>query len=105
MQSQDVPVIRISHLLAKLTQVGQLKACADWLQDRAYLPTEGTHYKVVEVEASIGGWILEWYGMCKAGDSHAGGQSAAGLRDCDDGDATTFVLIVTSSMKRDTTMS
>lgn len=62
-QATDVPVVRTRHLLAKLRRDKNLSACCDWLEAREYLPVEGTHYKVVDIEASIADYTLEWYGI------------------------------------------
>jgi hypothetical protein len=62
-QSPDVPVINTAHLSAKLRQDPSLAACCRWLENRGYLPTEGVHYQAVGVEARIGKWTLEWYGI------------------------------------------
>lgn len=62
-QSSDVPVIKTSHLVAKLRQNPTLATCCDWLENRDYLPEEGVHYQEVELEVMAGGWTLEWYGI------------------------------------------
>ena len=62
-QSSDVPVINVQHLMARLRRNQRLATCCLWLQDRAYLPIEGIHYKEVSVENSIGNWTLEWSGF------------------------------------------
>jgi hypothetical protein len=62
-QTPEVPVVRTRHLLMKLAQVPRLAACCAWLEAGDYLPSEGIHYEVVEVEATVGRWTLEWYGI------------------------------------------
>ncbi|MFH1560232.1 MAG: hypothetical protein ABID84_02315 [Chloroflexota bacterium] len=62
-QSNDVPVIKTSHLIAKLRQNPVLATCCDWLESRDYLPKEGVHYQKVEMEVMAGGWTLEWFGI------------------------------------------
>jgi hypothetical protein len=62
-QSSDVPVVKTNHLIAKLRQTPMLATCCRWLENRDYLPTEGVHFQVLDVEASVGRWTLEWYGI------------------------------------------
>jgi hypothetical protein len=62
-QAPDVPVVRIRHLLLKLAMERSLVACCAWLEAGHYLPTEGIHYEVIDVKASVGKWTLEWYGI------------------------------------------
>jgi hypothetical protein len=62
-QSSDVPVVKTNHLIAKLRQDPKLATCCRWLENRHYLPTEGVHYQVFDLEASVGKWTLQWYGI------------------------------------------
>jgi hypothetical protein len=50
-------------VIAKLRQNPMLATCCRWLENREYLPTEGVHYQVFDLEASVGRWTLEWYGI------------------------------------------
>ena len=62
-QSPDVPVIRASHLIAKLKATDTLLSTMDWLKDREYLPKEGEHFIVSRPKRRIGNWYLKWYGI------------------------------------------
>ena len=62
-QSPDVPVIRASHLIAKLKATDTLLSTMDWLKDREYLPKEGEHFKVHRPVTTIGNWNLKWFGI------------------------------------------
>jgi hypothetical protein len=62
-QRPEVPVARSPHLVRKLKLVSSLAAVCEWLTERRYLPTEGVHYRVVEVKAEIDGWIVPWFGI------------------------------------------
>ncbi|MDA1129484.1 MAG: hypothetical protein O2913_12415 [Chloroflexi bacterium] len=62
-QAEDVPIIKINHLLAKLRQNLGLADCCLWLESQAYLPVEGIHYREIEIEVEIAGWTLEWYAI------------------------------------------
>lgn len=68
-QSDDVPIIKIDHLLARLEQNLGLVDCCLWLEHRHYLPVEGIHYREVEIEVEIAGWTLEWYAITDLVDS------------------------------------
>lgn len=57
-QSPDVPVVNTRHLVTKLTRNPDLIECCRWLENRAYLPIEGVHYKSMETDATIGKWTL-----------------------------------------------
>jgi hypothetical protein len=61
-QVPDVPVVNIRHLLARL-RISNLAGCCYWLTNREFLPTEGVDYKEIEIEAKVGKWALEWYGL------------------------------------------
>ena len=62
-QSPDVPVIRASHLIAKLKATDTLLSTMDWLKGREYLPKEGEHFKVHRPVTTIGNWNLKWCGI------------------------------------------
>lgn len=62
-QDPLIPVVRISHLLSRLCHNAALKALADWLVRREFLPVKGVHYEYVPAISRIGPWELEWYGI------------------------------------------
>lgn len=62
-QSCDIPVIQADHLIAKLKDTKDLESVIEWLKARKYLPEEGKHFKVHRTTATIGKWILKWYGI------------------------------------------
>ncbi len=63
MHTEDVPVVRIPHLLRKIVSNLGLEGIGEWLRKRAYLPVEGQHYRVVEEEPSMAGWKVHWYNI------------------------------------------
>lgn len=62
-QDETVPVVRIDHLVRRLLAGNSLSSVCDWLQTRDYLPVEGTHFEVRDVDAHVGDWRLRWYGI------------------------------------------
>ena len=62
-QADDVPVVRTRHLCHKIRRNGGLHGIGEWLQTRAYLPVEGKHYSVLEMEHQISEWTLKWNGI------------------------------------------
>lgn len=62
-QSSEVPVIRINHLIEKIKTTDSLRSTMDWLIDRKYLPKEGEHFTVSRPKKRIGNWYLKWYGI------------------------------------------
>lgn len=62
-QSSEVPVIRINHLIKKIKTTDSLRSTMDWLIDRKYLPKEGEHFTVSRPKTRIGNWHLKWYGI------------------------------------------
>ncbi len=67
-QSPEVPVVNIRHLLRRLQRNPDLVTCSSWITKRDYLPTKGLHYKEIAVEAKLGRWILEWFGLTDFAD-------------------------------------
>lgn len=61
-QDVNVPVVRASHFLKKLSADG-LRATCDWLMARQHLPRQGEHYEAVPVTLEVAGYSLEWYGI------------------------------------------
>ena len=67
-QSSEVPVIQMNHIIAKLKATDSLRATMTWLKDRKYLPKEREHFIVYRPKIRIGNWDLKWYGiqdLCK----------------------------------------
>jgi hypothetical protein len=62
-QHSDVPVVRESDLVSKLSSTDRLSDVVAWLSERRFLPTEGEDYRVVEQTVTIGQWSLEWPGI------------------------------------------
>ena len=62
-QSPEIPVIQIDHLIAKLKAADSLRSVMDWLKDRKYLPNTDQHFKVHNSTATIGKWKLKWCGI------------------------------------------
>ena len=60
-QSDEIPVIRADHLIAKLKNTKDLESVIEWLKARKYLPEEGKHFKVRRTTTTIGKWTLKWY--------------------------------------------
>ncbi|MYH82629.1 hypothetical protein F4141_18225 [Candidatus Poribacteria bacterium] len=59
-QSPEIPIIQIDHLIAKLKAAESLRSAMDWLKDRKYLPKTDQHFKVNNSTATIGRWKLKW---------------------------------------------
>lgn len=62
-QDEDVPIIKVWHLLYQIRDCGSLRETMDWLSQRKYLPVEGTDFNVQPMETSCGGWTCDWYGI------------------------------------------
>ena len=62
-QSPEIPIIQIDHLIAKLKAADSLRSVMDWLKDRKYLPNTDQHFKVHNSTATIGKWKLKWCGI------------------------------------------
>ena len=62
-QDETVPVIRTQHLIHKILAANGVRGIDVWLNEREYLPVEGVHYEVIDVERRLAGWTLEWYGI------------------------------------------
>jgi hypothetical protein len=62
-QSVDMPVVQMRHILDKLSVEGQLAEVCDWLKRSGHLPIEGKHYETVDIVARVGDWSLPWYGL------------------------------------------
>jgi hypothetical protein len=62
-QTPEVPVVNVQHLLARLRGNPELAACCLWLRDGDYLPIEGLDYETLPIEDTVGNWTLEWYAI------------------------------------------
>jgi hypothetical protein len=62
-QDSRIPVLQADHFCRKASELSDLRILIDWITLRHYLPTEGIHYRVAPMRASIGRWILDWYGI------------------------------------------
>lgn len=62
-QDVNVPIINQRHLVSKIKHENLLSPVMEWLNKRAYLPTEGVEYKIVQEEAKLANWTLDWYGI------------------------------------------
>ena len=62
-QSPEIPVIQMDHLIAKLKTTKTLESTIEWLKARNYLPKEEEHFKRQGITATIGNWSMKWYGL------------------------------------------
>jgi hypothetical protein len=63
-QSPNVPIIKVWHLLNKITDCGgSLLEPLIWLKNREYLPKHGVDYSVETLEISCGDWRANWFGI------------------------------------------
>jgi hypothetical protein len=62
-QDDEVPIIKIWHLLCKIRDTGSLRIAMEWLSRREYLPIEGTDFAVHPMDSTCGEWTCEWYGI------------------------------------------
>jgi hypothetical protein len=62
-QSDDVPVVQIQHVVEKLRREGRLAPVCEWVKRFGHLPVDGPQYKTVDFTASAGDWKLSWYGI------------------------------------------
>ena len=60
-QVDDVPVINAAHFVRRLRTANSLSEVWEWLNTRAYLPTEGTDYWIHDDPCSLGEWSLPWF--------------------------------------------
>ena len=60
-QSPEIPIIQVDHLIAKLKVVESLRSTMNWLKTRKYLPKVDQHFKVNNFTATVGKWKLKWY--------------------------------------------
>ena len=58
-QSPEVPVIQLHHLIAKLKGENGLKSTIEWLKNREYLPKLEEDFTVDETSIRVGDWILK----------------------------------------------
>jgi hypothetical protein len=62
-QDPEVPIIKVGHLLSRITGGGSLPDVLAWLRERGYLPVEGREYSIVPMEISTGRWQATWYAI------------------------------------------
>lgn len=62
-QDDEIPIIKVWHLLHHIRDCGSLRTAMDWLFERKYLPVAGTDFEAVPMHASCGEWSCEWYGI------------------------------------------
>ena len=62
-QDNDVPIIKIFHLLEKLKELRSLSELKSWLINRSYLPEEGNDYEIIYSDIEIGNWKSKTYGI------------------------------------------
>ena len=61
--SADVPVVRSSHLIARIRPEPNLSKVCEWLSKDNFLPVPDRDYQEIPSEVSINGWTLETYGF------------------------------------------
>ncbi len=66
----DVPVVRASHLVARLVRDQSFGKVAKWLEDQEYWPVEGEHYSRERSPETVGRWTLDWYGIVPLADGY-----------------------------------
>jgi hypothetical protein len=62
-QDQDVPIVKIWHLLHAIKDFGSLGRAMKWLKNREYMPKEGADFEIVPIEIACGSWSASWYGI------------------------------------------
>ena len=62
-QKPDVPVVNRNHLTQALAEHRSLSHVCRWLDARTYLPVRGADFVDLTMEATIGAFTLEWYGI------------------------------------------
>lgn len=65
-QDEEVPVVKIWHLVDEIIHAGDLGVVIQWLKDRSYLPVKDIDFKVGELEINTGSWSSVWYGITNA---------------------------------------
>jgi hypothetical protein len=62
-QDDEVPIIKVWHLLYKIRECGSLRGAMVWLSTRRDLPVEGKDFEVQPMESNCGEWTCQWYGI------------------------------------------
>jgi hypothetical protein len=62
-QDEEIPIIKVWHLLRLLKETGSLLGAIKWLRNRDYLPKEGLACCVEPWEITCGIWSATWYGI------------------------------------------
>lgn len=76
-QSPDVPIIKVWHLLNRIRECGSLSGILAWLANREYLPKEGVDYTVETWEIACGAWGANWYGIKPLANRKSGREASA----------------------------
>jgi hypothetical protein len=58
---RGLPIIREAHLVKQILQSATLLETITWLTSEKFLPTEGTHFEVVNMNKTVGPWTIQWY--------------------------------------------
>jgi hypothetical protein len=62
-QDEEVAVIKVWHIIRQIAETGSLRQAMQWLDNRDYLPREGSDYSVRPMEIACGQWRATWYGI------------------------------------------
>jgi hypothetical protein len=76
-QSPEVPIIKVWHLLYQIKEYGSLAGIIAWLTNRDYLPKEGVDYSVEPWEIACGEWRANWYGIKPLANGKSGAEASA----------------------------
>jgi hypothetical protein len=62
-QTPDIPITKLWHVVSKIKESGSLAMAVRWLKLREYLPVNGRDYAIQEVPIECGRWRSQWYGI------------------------------------------
>lgn len=62
-QDEEIPIIKIWHLLELIKENGSLKEIISLLKNRKYLPVHGENYRIEPITVECGNWKCDWYGI------------------------------------------
>jgi hypothetical protein len=62
-QTPDIPIAKLWHVVSKIKESGSLAMAVRWLKLREYLPVNGRDYAIQEVPIECGRWRSHWYGI------------------------------------------
>jgi hypothetical protein len=71
-QDSDVPIVKVWHLMRRISDTRSLEGVLDWLANREYLPREGSDFEIQPVDIQCGKWSCEWYVIKPLGASPTG---------------------------------